>query len=77
MTYYNDGNKLTFDEAEQLVVEYMDSSESTKTYATCKDVARFFDVRTSQHNLIRLDDALSRMCEVHRDPDSRPTRYQT
>lgn len=76
MSYYRDDDKLTFDDAEQRVVEFIEQAPETQTTVTCQEVAEGMEIDDCHHNLIRLDDALSRMLDVHRESGSRSTRYE-
>lgn len=74
--YYEDEDKITFDEAEVLVERYIRLYEDRKSRVTCKHVASEYDVEELHHNLIRLNDALGKRLEVTRESGTRATQYK-
>lgn len=75
-TYYDDDGKLTFDEAESIVQRFIRSYEERRCRVSSVDVARAYDIETTHHNLVRLNDALNTELDVARSADSRATQYE-
>ena len=63
MGFYNDSDKLTFDEAEQIVDEYIIEYKDRRTYVRTKNICERMDIDGSMHNKIRIHDALEQKCE--------------
>jgi uncharacterized FlgJ-related protein len=76
MSYYTDENKITFDRAEVIVERYTREYGHRRERVTTKDVARAYDVKQSQHNLVRLNRALDQRLEVVRPAGARATQYR-
>lgn len=74
--YYADSDKLTFDRADQLVERFIEENGEMVERVTCKEVAKEYDVETSHHNLIRLNEALSDRLDVARKSGSKATQYK-
>ncbi len=76
MRYYKDPEKLTFDDAEELVERYIREHVNRRNRVTCKDIAVAYDIKESHHNLIRITDALDARLEVARQSGSRATQFK-
>lgn len=76
MSYYDDPEKLTYDEAHSLVEQYLREYEKRRTRVTGKDVAVAYEVEETQHNLIRICDALDQRLEVVRESGAKATQYR-
>lgn len=63
MGFYNDEHKLTFDEAEQIVNDYIRDYKDRRTYVRTKNICDEMDIEGSMHNKLRIHDALETKCE--------------
>lgn len=72
--YYDDPTKITYDEADVLVEEYLGEKEAARSTLTSRDVADHFGVCRSTHNLQRLNDSLDRKCILLRERS--PQRFR-
>lgn len=72
--YRNDDNKITFDEAEDMVEEYLNDDNRYRSYIKTRDICRHMDIDSSMHNKVRIHDALEEKCEVVRK--SNGTRFR-
>lgn len=63
MGFYNDSEKITFDEAEQIVHDYITEYKDRRTYVRTKNVCDRMELDGSMHNKIRIHDALEKKCE--------------
>jgi len=74
--YYENEDKITFDEADTLVDRYISRVGGRRSRVTSKDVAREFDIEQSHHNLIRLTEALGKRLEISRDSGSKVRQFK-
>ncbi len=75
-SFYEDEDKITFDKAEEIVDRFIRRYEARVTHITSKEVANKYDVETSRHNLVRINDALDGRLEVSRESGTRATQYK-
>lgn len=63
MGFYNDSDKLTFDEAEQIVKDYIREYKDRRTYVRTKNICDRMEIDGSMHNKLRIHDALEKQCK--------------
>lgn len=63
MGFYNDDDKLTFDDAERIVDDYIREYKNRRTYVRTKNICNEMDIDGSMHNKLRIHDALEKRCE--------------
>lgn len=61
--YGGNSDKITFDEAENIVGEYLSDNKKYRTYIKTRDVCRDMDISPTMHNKVRIHDALEKECE--------------
>ena len=74
--YYEDSEKLTFDEADRIVNRFLREFDSRKTHVTCKDIISVYEIEMRHHNLIRINKALDKKLETTRESGSRTKQYK-
>jgi hypothetical protein len=75
-SFYEDEDKITFDEAEQLAERFIREHGDRVNRVTSKDVAGKYDVEKTRHNLVRINQALDERLEVMRSASSRATQFK-
>lgn len=63
MGFYNDSEKITFDEAEEIVKEFRREYRDRRTYVRTRDICDVMDIDGSMHNKIRIHEALEKECK--------------
>lgn len=74
--YYEDPDKITFDEAERLVDRYIREYSDRRSRVCSTHVAETYDVESEHHNLIRISDALNDRLEVRKVSSGRGKEYR-
>lgn len=74
--FYRDSDKITFDEAKELVDGYIRRYGKRRTRVSSRDIAKKEDIKTSQHNLHRLNSVLDDQLETDRRRSSKTTMYK-
>lgn len=64
MGFYDDSDKITFDEADRLVSDFKRRYKDRRTYVRAKDVCQELEIEASMHNKIRIHEALEKECEA-------------
>lgn len=75
-SYYEDSAKITFDRAEVLVERYIRQYSERRSRVTSQYVAETFEVETSHHNLVRINQALDERLEVTREAGAVAKQYR-
>lgn len=75
-SFYDNEDKLTFDEADVIVERFIRKYEDRMNRVTSKEVAKKCDVEPSRHNVIRINEALSERLEVSRPAGTRATQFK-
>lgn len=73
--YYEDPDKITFDDAEIIVERYIREYSDRRSRVTCRNVARAYEVESSHHNLVRINSALDDRLETSRESGSKAQQY--
>jgi len=74
--FYPDSSKITFDEAEEEVQEFVETVNENCSTATSKDVCLARDIERSQHNIQRIHTALQKKCALLRKSDRGADRFE-
>lgn len=61
--FFEDGDKITYPEADRLVASYIEERGGQTARATSREVLDWADVPDTSHNQRRAHDALSRLCQ--------------
>lgn len=62
-SFFEDGEKITYPDADRLVDSFVDEMGAQKAQATSRDVLEYHEVADTTHNQRRIHDALTRLCE--------------
>lgn len=73
--YYNDEEKITFDEADWYVSDFIIRFSDRRSVISVDEVARENSIETSRHNMIRLTEALDDRLRRVDNGNSTKTRY--
>lgn len=76
MSYYDDDERITFDDAARHVERYIREYGDRRNRVTCKQVAEAYDIAARQHNLIRLNEELDARLETTRSAGGKATQYR-
>lgn len=60
--FFEDGEKITYPEADRLVDEFIAEMGSQKAQATSRDILEYHEVPDITHNQRRVHDALTQCC---------------
>lgn len=74
--YYNNDDKITFDEASSFVERYIRMNRERRNRVSSQQIAKAYDIEPCQHNLIRLNDELKNRLEIDRKRSSKSTLYK-
>ena len=66
MSFYKDEDKITFDEAEEMVEEFFDEYACKRSYVRTRDICNQLDIESSMHNKHRIHEALKEKCDSSR-----------
>lgn len=69
MGFYDDEEKITFDNADVIVDRYLRQYHSRRTFVRTRDICGEMDVKNSMHNKIRIHEALSKQCKEIKKAD--------
>jgi len=72
--YSQDESKITFDEAEDLVEQYVREHKNFRTYIKTRDICNNMNIEPSMHNKVRIHNALEDKCESY--TKSNGTRFK-
>lgn len=74
MSYYDDDDKLTYDQAEDLLERYIEEYHDQRASFNACDVLDRYDYPRSHHNILRLTEFLQKQCQTI--GNTSPTRYK-
>lgn len=66
MDFYEDEDKITFDEADEIVKKFQREYKNRRTYVRARSVCEQMDIEPSMHNKIRIHEALEKQCKAIR-----------
>lgn len=74
--YYDDEDKLTFDEAECLVEKYVQQYKTRRTHVKGSDIIQWSSYSETMHNRYRISAALEEKLPLERGGGSRTRIYR-